>query len=427
MPISDKLIQELTSFGLTGNEAKVYLSLLQLRNANASEIAKLAGIPRQEIYRVLPSLEKLEIVEVIIDKPTKYLAIGPQDVLKQLIRLQEENLKKQLGELRRSKMVLESELKALEGRSAGLAIPKPVRFMLISGQHLINEKIEEMLQNAKSEVLWIAPKVEIRSAVAHDRDRFLCDCAKRNVKVRIVTEIDAKNVDDVEKLSKFCQIRHSLGVNSVATIIDNRELIIGSAIHSSENSVENELMHELWTNDSGHINLMKDFFEKVWNISVPATRGIEAIRSGKLVETFAVLQGRETVKAKLLELVAAAKSKLFIVSYVNDESVGLMTSLLEGLQKRGVLIHWVTLVDQQNYEIVQKFAGKVNLRVLKDRPISFLVTDSECIFSSSPLLQIPREVVWSFEQNIVKMFWVLAEEMWNKLSESVINYNKETN
>jgi hypothetical protein len=61
-----------------------------------------------------------------------------------------------------------------------------------------------------------------------------------------------------------------------------------------------------------------------------------------------------------------------------------------------------------------------NLRVLKDRPISFLVTDSECIFSSSPLLQIPHEVVWSFEQSIVKMFWLLAEEIWNKLSESVI-------
>ena len=427
MPISDKLIQELTSFGLTGNEAKVYLSLLQLRKANAREIAKLANIPRQEIYRVLPSLEKLGIVEVIIDKPTKYLAIGPQDVLKQLIRLQGENLKKQLGELRRRKMVLESELKALEGRSAGLAIPEPISFMLISGQHLINEKIEEMLQNAKSEVLWIAPKVEIRRAVAYDRDRLLYNCAKRNVKVRIVTEIDAKNVDDVEKLSKFCEIRHSLGVTSVATIVDNRELIIGSAIHSGENSVDSELMHELWTNDSSHINLMKDFFEKVWNISVPATLGIEAIRSGRLLETFAVIQGEEKVKAKLLELVAVAKSKLFIVSYVNDESIALMTSLLEDLQKRSVLIRWVTVVDQQNNEIVHKFAGKVNLRVLKDRPISFLVTDSECIFSSSPLLQIPREVVWSFEQNIVKMFWVLAEEMWNKLSESVINYYKETN
>ena len=57
MPISDKLLKELTSFGLTGNEAKVYLSLLQLSKASAAEIAKLANIPRQEVYRVLPRLE----------------------------------------------------------------------------------------------------------------------------------------------------------------------------------------------------------------------------------------------------------------------------------------------------------------------------------------------------------------------------------
>lgn len=75
---------------------------------------------------------------------------------------------------------------------------------------------------------------------------------------------------------------------------------------------------------------------------------------------------------------------------------------------------------------VQNFAMKVNLHVLKERPVSFLVTDSECIFSSSPLLQIPREVIWFLDQNIVNMFWALSEETWNKLSEDLTNYHKET-
>jgi sugar-specific transcriptional regulator TrmB len=425
-PISDKLLNELTSFGLTGNEAKVYLSLLQLSKASAAEIAKLANIPRQEVYRVLPRVEKIGLVEVIIDKPTKYLAISPHDVLKQLIGLQKETLERHLSDLRRKKTELEDELKEVEDRSAGLVRPEPIRFMLISGQNLINERIREMLQKATNEVLWIAPKAEIKRGIAVDRDRLLNNCTKRNVKVRIVTEIDETNVDKVEKLSKFCEIKHSLGVTSVATIVDHKELIIGSAIYPVENSVGSELMHELWTNDSSHINLMRDFFEKVWNISVPAVIGIDAIRSGRIVESFSVIQGEEKVKAKLIEVASAAKSKLFIVSYVNNESIELMIPLLEDLRKRSVSIRWVTVVDQRNNEVVQNFSGRVSLRVLKDRPVSFVVTESECMFSSSPLIQIPREAIWSLEQGIVTLFWALAEETWNKLSENVIIYSKET-
>ena len=185
-------------------------------------------------------------------------------------------------------------------------------------------------------------------------------------------------------------------------------------------------MHELWTNDSSQINLMRDFFEKVWNISVPAVIGIEAIRSGRIVESFSVIQGEEKVKAKLIEVVSAAKSKLFIVSYVNKESIELIIPLLEDLRKRSVSVRWVTVVDQQNNEVVQNFSGKVSLRVLKDRPVSFVVTESECMFSSSPIIHIPHEAIWSFEQGIVNLFWALAEETWNKLSENAVKYSKET-
>ena len=178
-------------------------------------------------------------------------------------------------------------------------------------------------------------------------------------------------------------------------------------------------MHELWTNDSSHINLMKDFFEKVWNNSAPAVFGIEAVRSGRIVKSFSVIRGEEKVKAKLTEVVSAAKSKLFIVSYMNEESIALITPLLEDLRKRSVSIKWVTVVDQQNNEVVQNFSGKVSLRVLKDRPVSFVLSESECMFSSSPLTQIPHEAIWSFEQGIVTLFWALAEETWNKLSENV--------
>ncbi|MGB9740994.1 MAG: helix-turn-helix domain-containing protein, partial [Candidatus Bathyarchaeales archaeon] len=61
MPVSEDLIKKLMLFGLSKNEAKIYLALLQLKQASTSAIAKLSNVPRQETYRVLPRLEKLGI------------------------------------------------------------------------------------------------------------------------------------------------------------------------------------------------------------------------------------------------------------------------------------------------------------------------------------------------------------------------------
>ena len=280
MPISEDLIKRLMVFGLSKNEAKIYLALLQLKQASASAIAKLSNVPRQETYRVLPRLEKLGIVEVIVSKPTKFLAISPEEALSELISYQQEILANKISELRREKSALESELKKLEGKSAGLTLSEPVHYILISGQHLVNEKIEEMLQKAKKEVLWMAPKLEIKVAVIYGRNDMLRRCARRNVKVRIITEVDEKNVDDLIKLDKFCEIMHASNVTSTITIVDDKELIIGSAVHFSETLNNEELRHKLWTNDLSHINIMRDFFEKVWSSSTPAKLKMEQIKKG---------------------------------------------------------------------------------------------------------------------------------------------------
>jgi len=276
--IPEDLIKRLMFFGLSSNEAKAYLALLQLKQASAGAVAKLSNVPRQEIYRVLPHLEKLGMAEAIIGKPTKFLAISPEEALSELINYQQEILANRISELRQAKSALENELKKLEGKSAGLTRFEPAHYILISGQRLVNEKIQEMLQKAKNEVLWMAPKLEIRVAVIYGRDEMLRRCAGRKVKVRIITEVDEKNVADLIKLSKFCEIKHAPNVISTITIVDDKELIIGSAVHFSESLNNEELRHKLWTNDLSHINIMRDFFEKVWSSSSPAKLKMEQIK-----------------------------------------------------------------------------------------------------------------------------------------------------
>jgi hypothetical protein len=99
----------------------------------------------------------------------------------------------------------------------------------------------------------------------------------------------------------------------------------------------------------------------------------------------------------------------------------MITPQLQRLRKKNASIRWVTVVDEQNVEVMQNLASKVSLRVVKERPISLMVTDSECLFASSPVLKIPHEMVWSIDRNVVSMFWALAEEIWADLSRNIAN------
>ncbi len=280
-PLSEHLLKGLMSFGLSGNEAKTYLALVQLRQATARAVARLANLPRQEIYRVMPRLERLGIVEVIVSKPTRFLAVPPEDALSELIDRQTEIFAQKVSELQKNKKTLENELKKVEGKSAGIALPKPVHYALISGRHQVNEKIQEMLRKAKTEVLWMSPKYEIIHAVLHDRDKILRQCAEKHVKVRVLTEVDEKNVKELKNLSSFCEMRHAPDVTTLITIVDDNELIVGSAVHKSPSLTGTELIHELWTDDYGHIKIMKDFFEKVWSDSMPAELEIKSMKRRK--------------------------------------------------------------------------------------------------------------------------------------------------
>jgi sugar-specific transcriptional regulator TrmB len=76
-----KLIENLQKLGLTGNEAKVYASLVCLKQAKASEIAENAGVPRPKIYRTLRRMEKKGYVRIIEGEPTLFCCIQPEELI----------------------------------------------------------------------------------------------------------------------------------------------------------------------------------------------------------------------------------------------------------------------------------------------------------------------------------------------------------
>ncbi len=74
--MSKELIEEMLEIGLSRYESRAYVSLLQNQNITAYEISKLSGVPQSKIYETMDKLLSKNLVNIIFDNPTKYIALG---------------------------------------------------------------------------------------------------------------------------------------------------------------------------------------------------------------------------------------------------------------------------------------------------------------------------------------------------------------
>ena len=112
----------LIKFGITRQEADLFLLLSRLRNADqggvtGNEISELSGMNRVRTYQILDRLVDLGIVMVEVGRPKRYSAENPQTAVRRLVSIQESKL----NELSLGEEVLAEGL----ANAAPLAVRKP--------------------------------------------------------------------------------------------------------------------------------------------------------------------------------------------------------------------------------------------------------------------------------------------------------------
>jgi len=90
MPAIEAPIECLTKFGLSVNQAKIYFGTLRTGTATAKTISKSANVGREDVYRILPTLQELGLIRKYIEIPAKYEAIAPENAVKILLLRREE-------------------------------------------------------------------------------------------------------------------------------------------------------------------------------------------------------------------------------------------------------------------------------------------------------------------------------------------------
>ena len=131
----EELIENLKELGFNTYESKVYLALLQYGNSTGYEVSKNSGIPQARAYDTLKTLESKKIVISTGEKPQKYMPVDPKEVLKNY----ENKYKKSMS-------YLKDNLLSFTGDYV-----EPI--VNIKDRNAVNEKIINLINNAKKEIL----------------------------------------------------------------------------------------------------------------------------------------------------------------------------------------------------------------------------------------------------------------------------------
>ena len=86
------MIEELRKLGLTENESKVYLALLELGSINAGEIIKKTKLHRNIVYDNLDKLIEKGLASFVIIKNVRHFEVTPPNELKEFIKKQKQEV-----------------------------------------------------------------------------------------------------------------------------------------------------------------------------------------------------------------------------------------------------------------------------------------------------------------------------------------------
>ncbi len=254
---TDENTDLLLGLGLSLNQAKVYLAILKLEKTTIGQVAKFSKVRREDVYRVLPTLEKMGLIERLMGKPTEVRATRISNSLASLVTEEKNRSEERLSGMR--SMVQKLSLKDWKQ-------PPPDDesiYILIAEKKAILAKTSELINNSEKEVGLIADKGTIAQVLANFPDEHK-HAIKKGAQIRLIFE--GENPDSLLKE----KVRKLIGSASVSVkfhrealnhfiMSDDKEALITT---SKEGGLGES--SSLWTNNSNLIGVLRTSFESDW-------------------------------------------------------------------------------------------------------------------------------------------------------------------
>jgi sugar-specific transcriptional regulator TrmB len=270
--IEEGEIHFLIDIGFTKTQAKLYLTLLKLEEADAKTLSEKTNVARPEIYRTLNELQKKGLVEKEINVPYKFKATPIDLGLKILIdqRLQHcEDIREKTKKFLQNRRKVKKDM-----------LPKQnVKFMMIQGRERLKQILKPQHDRAQRTVdvlttlpLWL----QILHFCFENYEKALA----RGVRYRVVLEAFNNEIrahENIQALLKEKNFKLRLSKSPLITnaaIFDDKEVVVN--FFPSQPIAKSPI---IWTNHPSFISMSHDHFNTIWR---KVGKSLEAAESGSV-------------------------------------------------------------------------------------------------------------------------------------------------
>ena len=254
---NDENTDLLIGLGLTLNQAKVYLAVIKLEKTTVGQVANFSKVRREDVYRILPSLEKMGLIERLLGKPTEIRATRISDALSLLVAEEKGKSDERLIGMRG--IVQKLSLKDWKQQ-----LPKEESiYILIAEKKSIFAKTSDLINNSTKEIALIADKGGLMSVLFQFSGEYKL-AVKNGAVIRLIFEGETPDVLLKEKVTKLIgtasvQVKFHREPLNHFIMSDDKEALITTSKESGLG--ENP---SLWTNNSNLIGVLRTSFESDW-------------------------------------------------------------------------------------------------------------------------------------------------------------------
>lgn len=255
VPINADRIRKLMDHGLTEYQARVYLTLLDLGTATASQVTPHARVPRTRIYATMSQLHEKGLVEIIPETPLRYKAVPFENYLT-----------KTVDDLRERAGVLEKNLDGIAKEFAVIGQITPEekgRFEAIYGRRNARERLIKMYESTEKSWVGIGT-TRSPGRVMRGFGEHIIEKAAKGVRFRYAFPVTPENLKDVQRLSKYAQIRTvDFTVPMYMHVSDAREFIMSHPIPDDDSFYRGDDIC-IWTDDKALAQAVANIMERTW-------------------------------------------------------------------------------------------------------------------------------------------------------------------
>jgi len=251
----DEHVETLVKLGLTSLQARIYLTVLTLQKANVAKISNTAEIARPDVYRVLPTLEKLGLVRKILATPIIYEPTPLKDACTLLLQKKKE----EYSEASERSLTLIKEFN--EQTQIVIGESGTEHFSIINSRELLLEKFRAADIATEKSVDLISDWQTIRGLLLGVTEASE-QAMGRGVKMRLITDKESfdRRAQARRKKNPLLEVRYLDGPVPVrAGIYDGK--LANMRVRTKEDS---EMTPSLWSDNPDFIKVMVGYFECLW-------------------------------------------------------------------------------------------------------------------------------------------------------------------